>query len=170
MERTEEPANLHKHEGSLRNGRSRFDDSYAITQRDVTFEDEERWITVGAIGPGSILLVVHTFMRNTTKKSFVSSRLALPNRTKESLMRKLTRSRNETSELSPQKETRTLISRTLRRLSIGAEPKLASSIDQRRKPVTMRLDSGRHRMAESRCRGYQTKANWLLRQAIDSSQ
>jgi len=38
-----------------------FDDPYAITQRDVTFEDEERWITVGAIGPGSILLVVHTF-------------------------------------------------------------------------------------------------------------
>src|SRR5258708_15900377 len=34
---------------------------YAITQRDVTFEDEERWGTVGAIGPGSILLVVHTF-------------------------------------------------------------------------------------------------------------
>ena len=25
-----------------------FDDPYAITQRDVTFEDEERWITVGA--------------------------------------------------------------------------------------------------------------------------
>src|SRR6266481_3017618 len=33
----------------------------AITLRDVTFEDEERWITVGAAGPGSILLVVHTF-------------------------------------------------------------------------------------------------------------
>src|SRR6267143_4209992 len=31
--------------------------------RSVTpsFEDEERWIAVGAIGPGSILLVVHTF-------------------------------------------------------------------------------------------------------------
>ena len=29
--------------------------------RDRTFDDEERWITVGAIGPGSILLVVHTF-------------------------------------------------------------------------------------------------------------
>jgi uncharacterized protein len=32
-----------------------FDDPYAITQRDVTLADEERWITVGAIGPGSIL-------------------------------------------------------------------------------------------------------------------
>jgi uncharacterized DUF497 family protein len=38
-----------------------FEDPHAITQRDVTFEEEERWITVGAIGPSSILLVVHTF-------------------------------------------------------------------------------------------------------------
>src|SRR5207253_1343556 len=34
---------------------------YALTQRDFTSEDEQRWITVGAIGPGSILLAVHTF-------------------------------------------------------------------------------------------------------------
>jgi uncharacterized DUF497 family protein len=45
-----------------------FDDPYAITQRDVTFEDEERWITVGAIGPGSILLVVHTFYEEHNKE------------------------------------------------------------------------------------------------------
>jgi GTP-dependent phosphoenolpyruvate carboxykinase len=32
-----------------------FDDPYAVTQRDVTFEDEERWITVGAIRPGDEL-------------------------------------------------------------------------------------------------------------------
>lgn len=38
-----------------------FDDPYAITQQDPTSDHEERWITLGAIGPGSILLVVHTF-------------------------------------------------------------------------------------------------------------
>ena len=42
---------------------------------------EERWTTVGAIGPTSILLAVRTFVRNTTKKSFVSSRLTLPSPT-----------------------------------------------------------------------------------------
>jgi uncharacterized protein len=31
-----------------------FDDPYALTQRDSSVENEERWITVGAIGPGSI--------------------------------------------------------------------------------------------------------------------
>jgi uncharacterized DUF497 family protein len=41
-----------------------FDDPYALTQRESSLENEERWITVGAIGPGSILLVVHTFYEN----------------------------------------------------------------------------------------------------------
>jgi uncharacterized DUF497 family protein len=59
--RAEEPAKPSQARRSLRNGCSRFDDPYAITQRDATFEDKQRWITVGAIGPVSILLVVHTF-------------------------------------------------------------------------------------------------------------
>jgi uncharacterized DUF497 family protein len=53
--------NFRKHDVRFETAVLVFDDPYAITQRDVTFEDEERWITVGAIGPGSILLVVHTF-------------------------------------------------------------------------------------------------------------
>jgi uncharacterized protein len=53
--------NLRKHDVRFETAVLVFDDPYSITQRDVTFEDEERWMTVGAIGPGSILLVVHTF-------------------------------------------------------------------------------------------------------------
>jgi uncharacterized protein len=53
--------NPHKHVVRFETAVLVFEDPYAITQRDVTFEDEQRWITVGAIGPGSILLVVHTF-------------------------------------------------------------------------------------------------------------
>jgi uncharacterized DUF497 family protein len=53
--------NLRKHDVGFETAILVFDDPYAITQRDFTFEDEERWITVGAIGPGSILLVLHTF-------------------------------------------------------------------------------------------------------------
>ena len=52
--------NLQKHDVRFETAVLVFDDPYAVTQREVTFEDEERWITVGAIGPGSILLVVHT--------------------------------------------------------------------------------------------------------------
>jgi hypothetical protein len=53
--------NLRKHDVRFETAVLVFDDPYALTQRDLTFEAEERWITVGAIGPGSILLVVHTF-------------------------------------------------------------------------------------------------------------
>jgi len=53
--------NLRKHDVRFETAVLVFDDPYAITQRDRTFDDEDRWITVGAIGPGSILLVVHTF-------------------------------------------------------------------------------------------------------------
>lgn len=53
--------NLRKHDVRFETAVLVFDDPYAITQRDLTSEDEERFITVGAIGQGSILLVVHTF-------------------------------------------------------------------------------------------------------------
>jgi uncharacterized protein len=52
---------LRKHDVRFETAVLVFDDPYAITQRDVTFEEEKRWTTVGAIGPGSILLVAHTF-------------------------------------------------------------------------------------------------------------
>ena len=53
--------NPRKHDVRFETAMLVFDDPYALTQRDFTSEDEERWITVGAIGPGSVLLVVHTF-------------------------------------------------------------------------------------------------------------
>jgi uncharacterized DUF497 family protein len=53
--------NLRKHDVRFETAVLVFDDPYAITQRDCAFVDQERWITVGAIGPGSVLLVVHTF-------------------------------------------------------------------------------------------------------------
>lgn len=37
-----------------------FDDPYSLTQRDESSGEEERWITLGAVGPGAVLLVVHT--------------------------------------------------------------------------------------------------------------
>ena len=53
--------NLRNHKVRFETAVLVFDDPYAITQRDSVFDEEERRITVGAIGAGSILLVVHTF-------------------------------------------------------------------------------------------------------------
>jgi uncharacterized DUF497 family protein len=52
--------NLRKHDVCFETAVLVFDDPCAITQPDDTFADEDRWITVGSIGAGSILLVVHT--------------------------------------------------------------------------------------------------------------
>ncbi|HLY60300.1 MAG TPA: BrnT family toxin [Terriglobia bacterium] len=53
--------NLRKHDVRFETTVLAFDDRFAVTQRDTASDDEERWITVGAIGPGSILLIVHTY-------------------------------------------------------------------------------------------------------------
>ena len=51
--------NRRKHDVSFETATLVFDDPYALTKRDMAHDDEERFITLGAIGPGSILLVVH---------------------------------------------------------------------------------------------------------------
>ena len=53
--------NLRKHAVRFETAVLVFDDPFALTQRDPAFDEEERWITLGAVGPGSILLVVHAF-------------------------------------------------------------------------------------------------------------
>jgi hypothetical protein len=70
--------NLLKHDVRFETAVLVFDDPYAITQRDESSGQEERWITVGAIGPGSILLVVHTFYEEQKEEviRIVSARAA----------------------------------------------------------------------------------------------
>jgi uncharacterized protein len=52
--------NLLKHRVRFETAALVFDDPYAITQRDESSGEEERWITFGALGHGAILVVVHT--------------------------------------------------------------------------------------------------------------
>jgi len=53
--------NLAKHGIDFSTAELAFDDPFALTQRDVLHdEDEERYITLGAIGVGAIVFVVHT--------------------------------------------------------------------------------------------------------------
>ncbi len=70
--------NLRRHDVRFETAALVFDDPYAITQHDYAFEDEERWITVGAVGPGAILLVVHTYREKENEEiiRIVSARAA----------------------------------------------------------------------------------------------
>ncbi|PYU11901.1 MAG: hypothetical protein DMG37_15145 [Acidobacteria bacterium] len=69
--------NLRKHDVRFETAVLVFDDPYAITQRDLAFEDEERWLTIGA-GPGAILLVVHTYRQQKDEEiiRIISARAA----------------------------------------------------------------------------------------------
>jgi uncharacterized protein len=53
--------NLLKHGIRFETATLAFDDPHSLTKRDLFFHDEDRWITIGAIGPGSLLFIVHTW-------------------------------------------------------------------------------------------------------------
>ena len=61
---TKNRQNRKKHGVSFETAALVFDDPYALTKRDVHAE-EERFMTLGAIGPGAILLVVHVSLENS---------------------------------------------------------------------------------------------------------
>ncbi|MHB1743916.1 MAG: BrnT family toxin [Acidobacteriaceae bacterium] len=71
--------NLRKHDIRFESAALVFDDPNAITQRDSTHdEEEERFVTLGAIGRGSLLFVVHTWREQNGEESIriVSARAA----------------------------------------------------------------------------------------------
>lgn len=53
--------NLLKHDVRFETAVLVFYDPYALTRRDESSHEEERWITLGAIGSGAVLMVVHTW-------------------------------------------------------------------------------------------------------------
>lgn len=52
--------NRRKHDVAFETAALAFEDPYAISQRDISDSDEDRWVTLGAVEPGLILFVVHT--------------------------------------------------------------------------------------------------------------
>ncbi|HYM77852.1 MAG TPA: BrnT family toxin [Candidatus Dormibacteraeota bacterium] len=70
--------NLRKHDVGFETATLAFDDPYALTERDAFVEDEERWNTLGAIAPGVVLFVVHTWVERDREEviRIISARLA----------------------------------------------------------------------------------------------
>ena len=58
--------NLRKHDVRFETAQLVFDDPYAVSLPDIQhYEQEERFITLGAIAPGSVLFVVHTWFERS---------------------------------------------------------------------------------------------------------
>ena len=52
--------NFLKHRVGFETAVLAFDDPYALTLRDESSDEEERWITLGSVSPGAVFFVVHT--------------------------------------------------------------------------------------------------------------
>ena len=72
--------NLLKHRVRFETAALVFDDPYAITQRDESSEDEERWITFGAVGHGTLLVVVHKCVEGNEDVTRIISARAVESR------------------------------------------------------------------------------------------
>src|ERR1700674_2254943 len=105
-------------------------------------------------------------MRNTTKTSFVSSRLAPPNRTKGEPMRKLTRKQKREIRGIAAKRDEDIDFSDAPAVVDWSKAEIGKFYRPTKKPVTMRLDSDVIAWLKADGRGYQTKANWLLRHAM----
>src|SRR6266540_4248738 len=68
--------NLAKHGIDFSTAELVFADPFALTQRDVLHDDEERYITLGAIGVGAIVFVVHISFNGEDAIRLISARSA----------------------------------------------------------------------------------------------
>ena len=77
--------NLLKHDVRFETAALVFDDSHALTQRDMVSTGEERWITIGAIGAASLLFVVHQWFERDAEEviRIISARRATPRERRE---------------------------------------------------------------------------------------
>src|SRR2546430_4649759 len=105
-------------------------------------------------------------MRNSTKKSFGSSRLAPPSPTKGGPMRKLTKEQKRDIRAIAAKRDEDIDFSDAPAVVDWSEAEIGKFYRPTKKPVTMRLDSDVIAWLKADGRGYQTKANWLLRHAM----
>lgn len=77
--------NRKKHGVSFQTATLVFEDPYALTKLDSTEAVENRFLTLGAAGPGVVLLVVHTSCEDTAEEAIriISARPATSRERKE---------------------------------------------------------------------------------------
>jgi uncharacterized protein (DUF4415 family) len=105
-------------------------------------------------------------MRNKVKKSSGSFRLVLLSRMKGEPMRKLTKEQKRDIRVIAAKRDADIDFSDVPRVLDWSGAEIGKFYRPKKKPVTMRLDSDVIAWLKADGRGYQTKANWLLRNAM----
>jgi uncharacterized protein (DUF4415 family) len=105
-------------------------------------------------------------MRNKVKKSSGSFRLVLLSRLKGESMRKLTKEQKRDIRVIAAKRDADIDFSDVPLVLDWSGAEIGKFYRPKKKPVTMRLDSDVIAWLKADGRGYQTKANWLLRNAM----
>jgi len=105
-------------------------------------------------------------MKKTKKKSFGSSRLAPSSPTKGEPMRKLTKEQKRDIRAIAAKRDEDIDFSDAPAVVDWSGAEIGKFYRPTKKPVTIRLDSDVIAWLKADGRGYQTKANWLLRHAM----
>src|SRR6266403_805713 len=105
-------------------------------------------------------------MRNTTRESFASSPLARPSPTKGKPMRKLTKDQKRDVRAVAAKRDGDIDFSDAPLVLDWSGAEIGKFYRPTKRPVTMRLDSDIIEWLKADGRGYQTKANGLLRHAM----
>src|SRR5271165_558147 len=105
-------------------------------------------------------------MRNKVKKSSVSFRLVLLSRMKGEPMRKVTKEQKRDIRAIAAKRDEDIDFSDVSPVLDWSGAEIGKFYRPKKKPVTMRLDSDVIAWLKADGRGYQTKANWLLRDAM----
>ena len=100
------------------------------------------------------------------KRSFALFQLARPNRTKREHMRKLTKEQKRDIRAITAKRDGDIDFSDAPAVLDWSGAEIGKFYRPKKKPVTMRLDSDVIAWLKADGRGYQTKANWLLRHAM----
>ena len=110
----------------------------------------------------------HTYvsLRDKTKKSSVSFPHELPSRTRGKPMRKLTREQKRDVQAVAAKRDEDIDFSDAPPVVDWSAAEIGKFHRPQKKPVTMRLDSDVIAWLKADGPGYQTKANWLLRNAM----
>ena len=161
--------NLLKHDVRFETAALVFDDPHALTQRDQPSDDEERWITLGAVGAGVVLFVVHTWRERSGEEVIRVFRHDPRRRAKGKDMRKLSREqKRDIAAIAAKKEENIDLSEMPEVVDwSGAE--IGKFYRPPKKSVTMRLDQDVLEWLKAYGKGYQTKVNLLLRHAMAST-
>ena len=157
-----------------------FDDPYHLTRQDREVDGEPRWQTIGMVNGAHVLLVAHTVSEEEEVVHIISARKAT--RQERASMRKATKNgkvkgrSGRALTLKQKRELKALAALPDRQIDTSDIPELSPSAWKDavrgrfyrpvKQAVSMRLDADVVAWLKRRGRGYQTRANGILRQSM----